>query len=424
MDRTPSPPRRVRTPPAPLHGPKYDNYEPFSPRRSSRVAAQHNTHLHPHPEASASPPRKRTIRDVTPTNSGPKSVTRTARFALSPPSSPVSPAKARSPRSTRRIQRDAAALDSDSDNPTIAPARNLFPTLASHGMLPTPAKTPRKRALHTEDSLGSTSRVLFANRPSNVEDATPTPRKAHKSMKTALNLESFDEQTGSAASNIGVYVDSKERVPEREAAEDSPFVGRRGKGKAKAAPKKSRKVDERTKVMFEAAARDEGMVYIHRGKKIFRPFDDVATHSDDADAARSSADEAHRKADRNGSRRITRSAIQPKLLFKEEIERLKQENGEVDDDEEATTDIDLSIATPSRRTRRVDASASFPQEITEPVLKVQRQISFDSWSRVKPASRSSSSARAGTKRGGAPLEQPVDKRARTEHCSASSFASV
>ena len=262
MDRTPSPSRRVRTPPAPLHGPKYDNYEPFSPRRSSRVAAQHNnTHLHPHLDRVTSPTRKRSVRDVTPTSSRPSTITRTAHFALSPPSSPNSPAKTRSPRSTRRTQRETIATDSDSDSFVPSSARRLFPALASNGMLPTPAKTPRKRTLHTANSLGRTARVLFEDRPATVEDAMPTPRKAHKTTNTALDLESLDEQMSTATPKIGVYVDSKERVPDREDEESNPFITRRGKGKAKAAPRKVRKMDEKSQKMFEAAARDEGMVY-------------------------------------------------------------------------------------------------------------------------------------------------------------------
>lgn len=263
MDRTPSPPRRVRTPPAPLHGSKYDSYEPFSPRRSRRVAAQHTSHLHPvpAPALAISPIHKRTTRDVTPTSSRSKPIARTTHFALSPPSSPTSPAKMRSPRSSRRAQpNDAAALDSDSDTVAPSSARRLFPSMAPQGMLPTPAKTPRKRALHTADSLGRTARVLFENRPATVEDAMPTPRKA-RSGKSALSLEGFAEEVESG-SKIGVYVDSKERVPDREDEEVNPFVTKRGKAKAKAkATKRVRKMDEKTEKMFEAAARDEGMIY-------------------------------------------------------------------------------------------------------------------------------------------------------------------
>jgi hypothetical protein len=125
MERTPSPPRRLHTPPAPLHG---DNYEPFSPRRSSRVAAQRDTHLH-HEQ-----PSPRTRRDITPTATTKRSATRapTNTFALSPPSSPISPQQyqLRSPRSTRRAPLDFNPLDSDSDNVAPTPARRFLSTMA------------------------------------------------------------------------------------------------------------------------------------------------------------------------------------------------------------------------------------------------------------------------------------------------------
>lgn len=78
-------------------------------------------------------------------------------------------------------------------------------------------------------------------------------------MRTALDLESFEE--GSTTPKIGVYVDSKERIPDRKDEESNPFVTRRGKGKAKATPRKPRKMDEEKQKIFDAAARDEGIVY-------------------------------------------------------------------------------------------------------------------------------------------------------------------
>lgn len=117
MERTPSPPRRLHTPPAPQHG---DNYEPFSPRRSTRVAAQRDLHLH-HEHNS---PRAR--RDVTPTASSKRKATaRISNFTLSPPSSPISSPQHRSPRSTRRAHPEAPALDSDSDHMAPTPARRF-----------------------------------------------------------------------------------------------------------------------------------------------------------------------------------------------------------------------------------------------------------------------------------------------------------
>ena len=86
MESTPPPPTRLRTPPTPRHGARYDNYEPYHPRRSARVEAQHRI-----------PP-------------------------LSPPTSPESRS-----------------------------------TLDPSTMLPTPNKTPRKRA---QAPAGSAARIL------------------------------------------------------------------------------------------------------------------------------------------------------------------------------------------------------------------------------------------------------------------------
>jgi hypothetical protein len=123
MDRTPSPPRRLHTPPAPLHAFTH-GYEPYSPRRSTRVAAQREVHLH-HEQTS---PRAR--RDVTPTASSKRKATsRISNFTLSPPSSPISSPQLRSPRSMRRAHIEAGPLDSDPELPAPTPARRLLSTM-------------------------------------------------------------------------------------------------------------------------------------------------------------------------------------------------------------------------------------------------------------------------------------------------------
>lgn len=253
MNRTPSPPRRVHTPPAPLHG---DNWEPFSPRRSSRVAAQRGIHL----EQTDTVRAPRTKRDVTPTASSRKPVARASDFTLSPPSSPGSP-QHRTPHSTRRaLLPAAAALDSDSDQLPLTSGRRFLASMAP-GMLPTPAKTPRKRALHSQESLQPTARVLFPSRPATVDEVTP--RKARKSIKNAFSLESF-EQEGESSEKIQIFTDSKERIPTADEDEENPFVTKKGKGKAKAkaTPQRRRKTDARTEEMEEAVNREEGMIYL------------------------------------------------------------------------------------------------------------------------------------------------------------------
>lgn len=107
-----------------------------------------------------------------------------------------------------------------------------------------------------------------------------------------------------------------------------------------------------------------------RGKKVFRKFHNglssgALTEEDDE----ASADELQllRRAGHEARRPLTRSAVKPKLLFQEEIKQRKLENNEASDDEEAATDIEIPIATPSRgKGKMVMQIAESTQEATPP----------------------------------------------------------
>ena len=220
------------------------------------------------------------------------------------------------------------------------------------GMLPTPAKTPRKRRV---DDVSSTARVLFpTNRPSTIDEAMPTPRKSRKT-KDLYTLESFAKHMDETTEKIPIYTDSKERIPTPGAqTEENPFLTTKGKGKAKRAPQKAKKtLDMKSAKMEEAVDRDEGMVYIFRGRKVFRKFhDDAPSGASDAEQDELSADDRwiRRQIGHEARRPLTRSSIKPKLLFQAEIKERNRANGieDDDDDEEATTDIEPTVATPSR----------------------------------------------------------------------------
>lgn len=414
MERTPSPSRRLHTPPAPVHG-YADSYEPYSPRRSTRVAAQRELHSH-HAPANGSP---RSRRDITPTASSKRKATaRISNFTLSPPSSPITSPQQRSPRTQRRAHFEANPLDSESDQPAPTPARR-FQSATAKSMYPTPSETPRKRPLQSEASLKSTARVLFPARPATIDEAMPTPRKSRKT-KNLFTLESFANASDEPAEKIQIYTDSKERVPERDDEEDNPFITKKGKGKAKATPQKSKKLDARSEQMKEKAERDEGMVFLFRGRKVFRKYQDA----DDSHASEEEEDQPLedrmllRQVGSGAHRPLTRSTVKPRLLFKEEIKERNRLNGVEEDDEEAETEIEAPAQTPSRRKGK--AAAPIPQptlEATPPptVRKPKKEISFDSWSRVKSAHSSAGSARGSKKRSGEPLEREpeADKRART-----------
>lgn len=146
------------------------------------------------------------------------------------------------------------------------------------GMLPTPAKTPRKRVAQS-DAVKTTARVLFPGRPAKADDAMPPVRKAKKGKRAGLfSLDGMNEDGDDEAGKISIYTDSKERVPEPDIddGEENPFVTK-GKGKAKvnhANDADDGKVDRRrrgraSKELLEEVAEmeakvknDEGMIYV------------------------------------------------------------------------------------------------------------------------------------------------------------------
>jgi hypothetical protein len=308
-------------------------------------------------------------------------------------------------------------------------------------MLPTPAKTPRKRRI---EDVSLTARVLFpTNRPSTIEEAMPTPRKSRKT-KDLYTLESFAEQMDENTEKIPIYTDSKERVPTPGAVDDNPFLTKKGKGKAKAIPQKSKKtVDRKTARMEEAVNRDEGMFYMFRGRKVFRKFHDDAPSGESAgeqdDEVSADDNQVRRMIGYEARRPLTRSSIKPRLLFQAEIKERNRELGiEEEDDEEAVTDIEVPMtpsrgkgkgavqapaleATPPPTVRKFKKGESLQHTPTYlPHTNIVTEISFDSWSRVKSAHSSGGSSKAGKKRSGEPLEREgADKRARSEHSTSS-----
>jgi hypothetical protein len=270
MNATPPPPGRARTPPTPLHGAKYDNYEPYSPRRSSRVAARTvYPHHHQHENGSNSS-KHRSTRAATPISNkkslsfAPASSTQT----FSPPSSPASPSSrtlVASPRSAKRsngrAQRRTSPAPASGSDTDMLPSNSLRAKPSSaetFGMLQTPAKTPRKRAPQSA-STNSTARVLFPGRPVNIDDAMPSPRKARKTKY--LNPFAIAEEGDGegSSSKIQIYTDSKERVPTLDTDGSNPFLSSNA---AKPNKRQKKTHTSREAAMEEAVRNDEGMVYV------------------------------------------------------------------------------------------------------------------------------------------------------------------
>lgn len=245
MATTPPPQVRVHTPLTPLHGPRFDPSSAFSPRRSSRVAAQRSRAAL---SGSLSPSdryngaiesrsviinKKTSSADLTP------GFARSGRQPFSPPLSPNTPfdnnrfgainnrtEPSRSKQiyqSSGRKQRIGHELD-DVDGLGL-PRENTTHTNFPPNMLPTPKKTPRKRRTQGD---ANASGVLLAGRSLNIDDAMPSPRKSKRSRKQlGFTLQSFaaEDEEEAMDSKIPIYTDSKDRIPSLDQDEDNPFIG-------------------------------------------------------------------------------------------------------------------------------------------------------------------------------------------------------
>ncbi|MCJ1473747.1 hypothetical protein MMC13_002398 [Lambiella insularis] len=331
-----TPPLRstVRTPPTPLHGAKYDTYQPYTTRKSTRFLTQRAART-PSPD-----PTPRSQKTNISKSRMPSSI-QSAAHTYSPPSS-TQTSPQQTAQSNTKIISDTRAVTvippEDVVSHKVIPGSSIDPTM----MLPTPAKTPRKKTVHSNATAAA--RVLFPNRPDSLEDAMPTPTKHGRRPKKhiAFSLDSFgDDGEGSSDGKIEIYTDSKDRVPELDGSEDNPFYAQSG-----TETPSSKRASKRRKVsggsdhngeVQEMLKRNEGMVYVFRGKKIYRKFDvDVGDQS--PLHGRSTGDTYTLNGQNStGHSHLTRSSIKPRLLFPTKQQQL----AEVDvTDEEAVTDIE------------------------------------------------------------------------------------
>ena len=164
---------------------------------------------------------------------------------------------------------DDMPLNSSRD-PGNQSLQQLSQSIAAN-MLPTPVKTPRKKPVQPA-AVHATARVLFPSRPDTVEDAMPTPRKRRNRRSAGFSLYSSMEDDGEASpeSQIKIYTDSKDKVPELDASEDNPFYERPVEDAPVSGPTRSRNIKKRkarhisegSKEIEEAFKREEGMVYV------------------------------------------------------------------------------------------------------------------------------------------------------------------
>lgn len=141
------------------------------------------------------------------------------------------------------------------------------------GSIPTPRKTPRKRAVKHDEQVSSTARVLFPSLHSNLEETTTSPRKLRKGKKQiAFSLEDLaEERNRGSGEKMEIYTDSKERVPDADEGDDeqNPFAVRKSGRKTRpsrlsdsATRKRSVTQSGMSEQIDQAVANDEGLVYV------------------------------------------------------------------------------------------------------------------------------------------------------------------
>lgn len=352
MAMTPPSTLAVHLPPTPLHGAKYDEHRPKTTRKGTRNSSSRTQRAietpppNPvdlqHSSASLDPTKPNTLRP--------------APATYSPPSSThTSPRKRSSKGPSSNHSKDISAMDGAGPS-AGAPSLDLFhhpnknPTLQQPSlnlaatMLPTPAKTPRKKPAQPA-AVQAAARVLFPTRPDTVEDAMPNPRKRRNKMHVGFSLYSSMEDDGDSGSKnqIEIYTDSKDKVPELDTSDDNPFFDKHAqtvtspelhKKKGSKKRKAEHSLDASTEIE-EAFNREEGMVYVFRGKKIYRKFPNDGSEHNDTNNLGDSERES------STIRPLTRSSIKPCLLFPTK-QQIHERTASTVDDEEAPTDIEDS----------------------------------------------------------------------------------
>ncbi|KXX73370.1 hypothetical protein MMYC01_210137 [Madurella mycetomatis] len=420
---TPSPgsTSRIRTPPAPQHG-YSDAYEPYTPRKSTRIA-QRAANRTPSPQLSSRhypEPQQNSL-------GSPKSSKK--RFTSNMATPALSPQKKRMPPmdSSRKVSGTLTA--EGTTNAAVAlgllskpePRSSRASASTGAGMLITPAKTPQKPPTEqAKAKVGSIARTLFHNE----DDVMPSPKKM-RTQKYTLDSFCNDEE---ADEPIPIYTDSHERIPEVDDSAENPFYV----GQSAVAPEPPKRRSKRQTVTIpgegkvsvdEAVRREDGMLIVFRGKKQFRKFAEI---DGSGSGSREGLDEGEggleSVVESTSRRPFTRSSVKPRLLFPV---AKTDESKTLDDEEEAATDIEdhvlagmekdqlttpadlvevpdtpeaprfapVSPPSTARTTRfgNKKGADSTPMKAKQP----GKRSLFDAWPRTKGASQSTSHKRPG-----------------------------
>jgi len=252
------------TPLTPLHGAAYDRSNPRRGARSSARIASKESRTTP----DASLRNEPGVRPVTTPKSSRKSAAQPSDLLHSPELTPKN-------KSTRRVHITSPPspdTHTSSSKKVSASKSHLQPfesssTMISHGMLPTPVKTPKKKVV---SKVNGTARALFQD-PSQVTLEPPNSKKGRKNKRhNGFSLESFSAGDNQSGGSIQIFTDSRDRVPQLDKNKANPFIEEAMDNAASSSQKvgktaKRRKVSVEKKLdpqVEEAIANDEGMVYV------------------------------------------------------------------------------------------------------------------------------------------------------------------
>ncbi|KAK3381552.1 hypothetical protein B0H63DRAFT_524261 [Podospora didyma] len=309
---TPSPggTSEIRTPSAPRNGTFEDSWSPYQPRKSLRIEKQRAANRTPSPpgrlssqhQTSLGSPHKK--KKSTALNSNMTSPTHSPQKRRAPAMDSLR--RASGTLATQGSARAASVFDLTSKNEL---PRGRTGASTSGGMLITPAKTPQKPP--TENSkvkIGAIARNLFHS----DDEFMPAPTKTRAERYTLDSFCSVHETN----SDVEIYTDSHERIPEVDLSNDNPFYGNHAP-----APESPRRRSKRQEAKVhipgegettvdEAVRRSDGVLANFRGMRKFRKF---AVNDD------------------------SRANVTPRLLFPPKAEEQAQVNTDI---EEAETDIE------------------------------------------------------------------------------------
>ncbi|PBP25446.1 hypothetical protein BUE80_DR003862 [Diplocarpon rosae] len=337
---TPPPSSSIRTPNTPRYG-YDDDYQPYAPRKSTRVKQR--------PRVLATPPRQSSKRP-------------SATYLSSSPSSPQTAGKKRTPPNNASERRVSGRLTYDTTASAASSLGSVTPSttrksaqppsaICNNGMLPTPVKTPVDRPKHLALATTSVARNLFPARSSSVEEAMPTPKRRGCRNNTGFTIGDSED------SQIAIFTDSQDRIPEIDESSENPFYGASNMTVTGPTRLKRRKImvpGEGEFSIEDLEKRTDGAVYVFRGKRMFRKFKeedeyDVESQIDESDLEQLS--DGDQTLTTNLRRPLTRSGLVPRLLFPQsEQELAKDIKSHNTDDEEADTDIEEpkgGVSTPS-----------------------------------------------------------------------------